>query len=79
MVIGLVKVIAKEVYDLNVNMSLVDSIEEGAEAFPYHYKLSIDMIETRRRGRSNALGRTLCVCVRVCESVSECACVCVCV
>ena len=68
MVIGIVKTIAKEFYNLQVDIELVEEVEEEGAPLPYHYKLSIEMVEGKRTGR--ALGRRLCVCV--------CVCVCVC-
>ena len=65
MVIGMVKMIAKEFYHLQVNVELKDTIEEEGSDLPYHYKLSIEMDEGRRNDRTL---RRMCVRER-CEGV----------
>ena len=56
MVMGMVTLIAKEFYSLDVQMKLVEERVEEGTTVPYHYLLSIDMVNGGRD-----LGRELCV------------------
>ena len=58
MVMGMVTVIAKEFYSLNVDMKLVGEKIDEESSLPYHYQFSIEIMEGRRDGR--ALRRELC-------------------
>ena len=55
MAIGLVKMVAKEFYHLMVEVELMEEVVDEGAALPYHYKLSIEMLEGRKDCR--ALGR----------------------
>ena len=48
MVMGMVRVIAKEFYNLVVEIRLEEELVEEGAAFPYHYKLAIEMVEGKR-------------------------------
>ena len=48
MVVGMVTVIAKEFYSLDVEMKLVRESVEETSSLPYHYQFSIDMMMDRR-------------------------------
>ena len=43
MVIGMVKIIAREFYNLSVEITLEEEVVDESSALPYHYKLAIEM------------------------------------
>ena len=48
MVIGMVRMIAKEFYKLVVEIHLEDEEVVESSPLPYHYKLAIEMVEGRK-------------------------------
>ena len=73
MVVGMVRTIAKEFYNLVVEIRLEEELEEEGVSLPYHYKLAIDLVEARKdRGAFGSMS----VCLFVCLLLFVCCFIC---
>lgn len=65
MVMGMVKMVAKEFYNLTIEIKLEEKTVEVDAPLPYHYKLAIALADGEKDGGSKFLHMPLWVCVHI--------------